>query len=169
MQIIKSLVALPIKSLRKNHQLLPHHQKLSQIRTSKRSLKSFNNILSKLEIWIWINMNFWFLKTSQDYFTKNNKKKNKCDSILISFNRLSTRKKAMASNFSYYQIFFCIFQTNFAMTTLGLNEMGKFLWEDREKILPSWLSQFSFAKLRQPLRQTFFPTFPKEFSHFIQT
>ena len=41
--------------------------------------------------------------------------------------------------------FFCIFQTNFAMATLGLKEMGKFLWEGREKSLPSWLSQFSFA------------------------
>ena len=32
------------------------------------------------------------------------------------------------------------------MATLGLKEMGKFLWEGREKVLPSWLSQFSFAK-----------------------
>ena len=32
------------------------------------------------------------------------------------------------------------------MATLGLKEMGKFLWEGREKSLPSWLSQFSFAK-----------------------
>ena len=40
--------------------------------------------------------------------------------------------------------FFCIFQTNLAMTTLGLKEMGKFLWEGREKVLPCWLSQFSF-------------------------
>ena len=42
--------------------------------------------------------------------------------------------------------FFCIFPMNFAMTTLGLKEMGKFLWEGREKSLPSWLSQFSFAE-----------------------
>ena len=35
---------------------------------------------------------------------------------------------------------------NFAMATLGLKEMGKFLWEGMEKSLPSWLSQFSFAK-----------------------
>ena len=41
--------------------------------------------------------------------------------------------------------FFCIFQTNLAMATLGLKEMGKFLWEGREKVLPSWLSQFSFG------------------------
>ena len=33
------------------------------------------------------------------------------------------------------------------MATLGLKEMGKFLWEGREKSLPSWLSQFSFAKV----------------------
>ena len=59
-----------------------------------------------------------------------------------------------------YQTFFCIFQTNFAMTTLGLKETGKFLWEGREKSLPCWL--FSFAKLRQLTGQTFFPTFPKE-------
>ena len=52
------------------------------------------------------------------------------------------------------------------MATLGLKEMGKFLWEGREKGLPCWLSQFSKTKLRQPTGQTFFPTFPKEFSHF---
>ena len=28
------------------------------------------------------------------------------------------------------------------MANLGLKEMGKFLWEGREKSLPSWLSQF---------------------------
>ena len=32
------------------------------------------------------------------------------------------------------------------MATLGLKEMGKFLWEGREKSLPSWLSQFSKTK-----------------------
>ena len=42
--------------------------------------------------------------------------------------------------------FFCIFPMNFGMTTLGLKEMGKFFWEGREKSLPSWLSQISFAK-----------------------
>ena len=36
---------------------------------------------------------------------------------------------------------------NFAMATLGLKEMGKFLWEGREKGLPSWLSQFSKPKV----------------------
>ena len=39
--------------------------------------------------------------------------------------------------------FFCIFQMNLAMATLGLKEMGKFFWEGREKGLPCWLSQFS--------------------------
>jgi hypothetical protein len=55
------------------------------------------------------------------------------------------------------------------MATLGLKEMGKFLPEGREKSLPSWLSHFSFAKLRHPKGQNFFPTFPKEFFHFLQT
>ena len=31
-----------------------------------------------------------------------------------------------------YQVFLCIFPNNFAMATLGLKEMGKFLWEGRE-------------------------------------
>ena len=66
-----------------------------------------------------------------------------------------------------YQVFLCIFQKNSAMATLGLKEMGKFLWECREKGLPCWLSQFGKIKLRQPTGQTFFPTFPKEFSHFL--
>ena len=59
------------------------------------------------------------------------------------------------------QAFLCIFQKNSAMATLGLKEMGKGL--------PCWLTQFSFAKLRQPIGQTFLPTFPKEFSHSLQT
>ena len=41
------------------------------------------------------------------------------------------------------------------MATLGLKDMGKFLWEGREKGLPCWLSQFSKTKLRQPTGQTF--------------
>jgi hypothetical protein len=45
---------------------------------------------------------------------------------------------------------------NFAMATLGLKEMGKFLWEGREKSFSSWLSQFSFAKMRQPTGQTWY-------------
>ena len=42
--------------------------------------------------------------------------------------------------------FFCIFPMNLAMVTLGLKDMGTFLWEGREKSLPSWLSQFSKTK-----------------------
>ena len=68
-----------------------------------------------------------------------------------------------------YQAFLCKFKKNSAMATLGLKEMGKFLWEGREKGLPCWLSQVSKSKLRQPTGQTFFPTFTKEFSHFLQT
>ena len=50
----------------------------------------------------------------------------------------------MASNPKMeYQVFLCIFQKNSAMATLGLKEMGKFLWEVREKGLPCWLSQFT--------------------------
>jgi hypothetical protein len=45
-----------------------------------------------------------------------------------------------------YQVFLFIFQKNSAMATLDLKEMRKFLWEGREKSLPSWLSQFSLAK-----------------------
>ena len=42
-----------------------------------------------------------------------------------------------------YQVSYCIFHINLAMATLGMKEMGKFLWEGREKVLPCWLSQFS--------------------------
>ena len=59
-----------------------------------------------------------------------------------------------------YQVFLCIFQKNSAMATLGLKEMGKFLWEGREKGLPCWLSQFSRivpfpSNLRQPQQSSF--------------
>ena len=62
-----------------------------------------------------------------------------------------------------YQVFLRIFQKNSAMATLGLKEMGKFLWEGREKGMPCWLSQFNKIKLRQLTGQTVSPTFPKEF------
>ena len=52
--------------------------------------------------------------------------------------------------------FFCILPMNFAIDTLGLKDMGKFIWEGRDKSWPSKLSQFSFAKLRQPTGQNFF-------------
>ena len=35
------------------------------------------------------------------------------------------------------------------LATLGLKEMGKFLWEGRKKSLSSRLSQFSFAHSRE--------------------
>ena len=45
------------------------------------------------------------------------------------------RERGMASNPKMeYQVFLCIFQKNSAMATLGLKEMGKFLWEGREKV-----------------------------------
>ena len=51
------------------------------------------------------------------------------------FNRSSRRKRGMASNPLFIiPDFFCIFPMNFAMATLGLKEMRKFLWEGREKI-----------------------------------
>ena len=34
--------------------------------------------------------------------------------------------------FSNTRTSFCIFPMNFAMATLGLKEMGKFLWEDKD-------------------------------------
>ena len=47
------------------------------------------------------------------------------------------RERGMLSNPKMeYQVFLCIFQKNSAMATLGLKEMGKFLWEGREKVLP---------------------------------
>ena len=54
----------------------------------------------------------------------------------------------MLSNplFIISDFFFCILPMNYAMATLGLKEIGKFFWEGRGKILPSWLSQFSFGK-----------------------
>ena len=62
------------------------------------------------------------------------------------------RESGMASTLKMeYQFFFCIFQKNSAMATLGLKEIGKFLFEGREKDLP------------------FFLTFPKKFSRFLQT
>ena len=86
------------------------------------------------------------------------------------YNNRFLRERGMPSNPKMeYRVFLCIFQKNLAIGTLGLKEMGKFLWEGREKGLPSWLSQFSKTKLRQPTGQTFYPTFPKEFFHFLQT
>ena len=62
----------------------------------------------------------------------------------VCINRSSRRKRGMAAKPLFIiPDFFCIFQMNFTMATLGLKEMGKFLWEGREKVLACWLSQFS--------------------------
>ena len=46
----------------------------------------------------------------------------------------SWRKRGSASNPKMeYQVLSCIFHQSLAMATLGLKEMGKFLWEGREK------------------------------------
>ena len=46
----------------------------------------------------------------------------------------SWRKRGSASNPKMeYQVLSCIFDWGLAMATLGLKEMGKFLWEGREK------------------------------------
>jgi hypothetical protein len=45
-----------------------------------------------------------------------------------------------------YQVFLCIFQKNLAMATLGLKEMGKFLWEGSKKVCP--VGCLSLAKLK---------------------
>ena len=53
------------------------------------------------------------------------------------FNRLSRRKRGMMSNPLFIiPYFFCIFPMNFAMATLFLKEMGKFLREGRENHTP---------------------------------
>ena len=49
-------------------------------------------------------------------------------------NMPSWRKRGSASNPKMeYQVFSCIFHESLAMATLGLKEMGKFLWEGRER------------------------------------
>ena len=50
--------------------------------------------------------------------------------------RLEERSIASNPLFIIPDFFFCIFPMNFAMATLGLKEMGKFLWEGREKVCP---------------------------------
>ena len=46
--------------------------------------------------------------------------------------RLGEKVAWRPTHFSEYQVFSCIFHLNLAMATLGLKEMGKFLWEGRE-------------------------------------
>jgi hypothetical protein len=43
--------------------------------------------------------------------------------------------------------FLCIFHKDSAMATLGLKEMGKFLWKGREKGLPCNKSYVSFVNV----------------------
>ena len=69
------------------------------------------------------------------------------NSILVLTDHLGGKEEWMASNPLFIiPDFFLYFPMNFAMATLSLKEMGKFLWEGREKSLPSWLSQFSSFK-----------------------
>ena len=65
----------------------------------------------------------------------------------------------------YQDGFFFIFQKNSAMATLGLKEMGKFLWEGREN------DCLGLAKLNwdSQLGKLFSLPFQKNFSHFLQT
>ena len=85
-------------------------------------------------------------------------------------NRSSRRKRGMVSN-RLFKIpdFFCIFPMNFAMATLDLKEMGKFLWEVREKKFAQLAASVQFCQTESQKGRPFFPTFPKEFSHFLQT
>ena len=56
----------------------------------------------------------------------------------IGINRLSMRKRGMASNtiFIIPDFFFLHFPMNFVMATLGLKEIKKILWEGGEKVCP---------------------------------
>ena len=56
-----------------------------------------------------------------------------------------------------YQVYICIFQKNSAMATLGLKELGVFLWEGREIVLPRWLSQFSKIPSQRNFPKSFKP------------
>ena len=49
----------------------------------------------------------------------------------LSLNNRFLRERGME-----YQVFLCIFQKNSAMATLGLEEMGKFLWEGSHTKVP---------------------------------
>ena len=70
---------------------------------------------------MWVNL--WSFKTLK---------------VKLYINNRFLRERGMASTPKMeYQVFLCIFQKNLAMATLGLKEMGKFLWEGREKSLLS--------------------------------
>ena len=51
------------------------------------------------------------------------------------FNNRFLRERGMASNPKMeYQVFLCIFQKNSVMATIGLKEMGKFLFKSKAAI-----------------------------------
>ena len=53
---------------------------------------------------------------------------------MVCLNNRFLRERRMASTLKMeYKVFLCIFQKNSTMATLGLKEMGKFLWEGRGK------------------------------------
>ena len=61
-------------------------------------------------------------------------------------NRSSRRNRGMASNPLFIiPDFFLHFPNELCYGYLRFEGNGKILWEGREKGLPSWLSQFSFA------------------------
>ena len=54
--------------------------------------------------------------------------------LFYPFDNMFLRERGMASTLKMeYQVFLCIFPKNSVIATLGLKEMGKFLWEGREK------------------------------------
>ena len=60
----------------------------------------------------------------------------------MTFNNRCLRERCMAYTPKMeYQIFLFIFQKNSDVATFGLKEIGKFLWEGREKGPHCWLSQ----------------------------
>ena len=66
--------------------------------------------------------------------------------IWVGFNILCLKERGLASNPKMdYHVFLCIFQKNSVMATLGLREMGKFLWEgSSDESEPSWLKLKDF-------------------------
>ena len=77
------------------------------------------------------------------------------------------RERGMASNPKMeYQIFPCIFQKNSAMATLAFEGNGKISLGMQGKKLAQLTVSVQFGYLKTG--QTFFPTFSKKFSHFLQ-
>ena len=132
-------------------------------------IESFSDMMNKYQPFCVFMQNtircFWVYKnrliTSLDYLTiklTNSSLKKDCSTAKEKpslTDRRGGKEAWLPTHFSWYQTFFCIFQMSLAMATLGLKEMGKFLWEGREKSLPCWLSHLSKIKLRQPTWQNF--------------